>query len=46
MEESSSKVNNLFIGVGLNESNELMTSHYVARLNRFSSDEKGMVRVF
>lgn len=44
--EYTSEFNNLSIRVGLNESNEQMTFHYLSGLNQSIRDEMGVVRLF
>ena len=46
VEEYTSEFNNLSIRVGLNETNEQMTSCYLASLNQSIRDEMGVVRLF
>ena len=46
VEEYTSEFNNLSIRVGLNETNEQMTSRYIAGLNQSVRDEMGVVRLF
>lgn len=46
VEEYTSKFNNLSIWVGLNETNEQMTSQYLSGLNQNVRDEMGVVRLF
>ncbi|XP_021817152.1 uncharacterized protein LOC110759412 [Prunus avium] len=46
VEEYTSEFNNLSIRVGLNETNEQMTSRYLSGLNQTIRDEMGVVRLF
>ncbi|CAL2249473.1 unnamed protein product [Prunus armeniaca] len=46
VEEYTSEFNNLSIRVGLNETNEQMTSRYLSGLNQTIRDKMGVVRLF
>lgn len=44
--KSTSEFKNISLRVGLNESNEQMTSRYLAGLNQSIRDEMGLVHLF